>query len=51
MTEPSPSSPPPRPEMDDAPPLLGKWRNIYALVLGLLVVYVVVFTAITWTFT
>ena len=40
-----------RPEMDDAPPLLGKWRNIYALVLASLVVYVAVFTAITWAFT
>lgn len=42
---------PPRPEMDDAPPLLGAWRNIYALVLGSLVVYVVVLTALTWAFT
>lgn len=41
---------PKRPEMDDAPPLLSSWRNVYALVLGSLVVYVVVFAAITWVF-
>jgi hypothetical protein len=32
----------PRPEMDDAPPLLGSWRNIYLTVVGTLALYVVV---------
>jgi hypothetical protein len=31
----------PRPEMDDAPPLLGSWRNIYLTVVGALALYVV----------
>jgi hypothetical protein len=38
---------PPRPELDDAPPLLGSWRNIYLVVLGSLVLYVALFWALT----
>jgi hypothetical protein len=34
-------------ELDDRPPVLGSWRNIYAFVAGALVVCVVVFTLIT----
>ncbi|WP_205525875.1 hypothetical protein [Pyxidicoccus trucidator] len=48
----SPGSPPlkspaPRPEMDDAPPLLGSWRNIYLVVLGTFVLFVALFWALT----
>lgn len=32
---------------DDPPPLLGTWRNLYALVLGALVVQIVVYWWIT----
>jgi hypothetical protein len=39
-----------RPELDDAPPLLGSWRNIYLLVLGTLALLVAVFSAITWAY-
>jgi hypothetical protein len=45
---PSPAgAPEPRPELDDAPPLLGSWRNIYLLVLGNLALLVALFWAIT----
>ncbi|NMO20899.1 hypothetical protein HPC49_27365 [Pyxidicoccus fallax] len=37
----------PRPEMDDAPPLLGSWRNIYLVVLGTFVLFVALFWALT----
>jgi hypothetical protein len=37
----------PRPELDDAPPLLGSWRNIYLLVLGTLAVLIALFWALT----
>ncbi|MGQ0507728.1 MAG: hypothetical protein ACT4TC_20695 [Myxococcaceae bacterium] len=37
----------PRPEMDDAPPLLGSWRNIYLLILGTFAVLVTAFYALT----
>ena len=40
-------APAPRPELDDAPPLLGSWRNIYLLVLGNLALLVALFWAIT----
>lgn len=33
--------------MDDAPPVLGSWRNIYLVVLGTLVALVIVFTIVT----
>lgn len=36
-----------RPELDDAPPLLGSWRNIYFLVLGSLVLFIALFWALT----
>ena len=41
------ASPPERPELDDAPPLLGSWRNIYLLVLGTLALLVALFWALT----
>ncbi|HEY0094205.1 MAG TPA: hypothetical protein VGB96_07775 [Archangium sp.] len=49
MTKPpeSAGTPKPRPELDDAPPLLGSWRNIYTLVLGTLALLVALFWAIT----
>lgn len=37
----------PRPEMNDAPPVLGSWRNIYLFVLGTLALLVALFWAIT----
>jgi hypothetical protein len=40
-------TPPPRPEMDDAPPVLGSWRNIYLFVLGTLAVLVLLFWLLT----
>lgn len=36
-----------RPELDDAPPLLGSWRNIYLFVLGTLGVLIALFWALT----
>ncbi|HVG59030.1 MAG TPA: hypothetical protein VNA24_10785 [Hyalangium sp.] len=39
-----------RPELDDAPPLLGSWRNIYLLVLGTLALLVALFRALTWAY-
>lgn len=39
--------PPHRPELDDAPPVLGSWRNIYLFVVGTLAVLVVLFWALT----
>ena len=44
--EPGPANAP-RPEMNDAPPVLGSWRNIYLLVLGNLALLVALFWAIT----
>ncbi|WP_200883810.1 hypothetical protein [Archangium violaceum] len=41
------SAPAPRPELDDAPPLLGSWRNIYLLVLGTLAFFIALFWALT----
>ncbi len=43
-------APEPRPELDDAPPLLGSWRNIYLLVLGNLALLVALFWALTWAY-
>ena len=45
--EPAGSAPSARPELDDAPPLLGSWRNIYLLVLGILALLIALFWAIT----
>ncbi|NOK00725.1 MULTISPECIES: hypothetical protein [Myxococcus] len=46
-SEPSAEVPAPRPELDDAPPLLGSWRNIYILVLGTFFL----FLALGWVLT
>jgi len=50
-TEPKPPEPgsagAPRPEMNDAPPVLGSWRNIYLFVLGTLALLVALFWALT----
>jgi hypothetical protein len=37
---------PDRPELEDAPPVLGSWRNVYGVVLGTLVVLVALFWAL-----
>ncbi len=37
-----------RPELDDAPPLLGSWRNIYLTVVGTLALYVVSLWLFSW---
>lgn len=34
-------------ELDDKPPLLGSWRNVYAVVLGVLVFVVALFAIVT----
>jgi hypothetical protein len=39
-----------RPELNDVPPLLGSWRNIYLLVLGTLALLVALFGALTWAY-
>ena len=39
--------PKPRPELDDVPPLLGSWRNIYFVVLGTLFALVLLFWLLT----
>jgi hypothetical protein len=36
--------------MNIDPPLLGSWRNLYALVLGNLVFLVLLFTWLTWRY-
>jgi hypothetical protein len=41
----SPSEP--NPPVDDAPPFLSRWRNVYLLVLGELVLLVVLFYALS----
>jgi hypothetical protein len=50
-TPPNPSEPggppPRRPELNDAPPLLGSWRNIYLFVLGVLALLIALFWALT----
>jgi hypothetical protein len=40
-------APAPRPELNDAPPVLGSWRNIYLFVLGTLALLVALFWALT----
>lgn len=45
-----PSSPPldaSRPELVDAPPVLGSWRNIYLFVLGVAALLIALFWALT----
>ena len=46
-SKPPEPAPAPRPELDDAPPLLGSWRNIYFFVLGSLVTFIALFWALT----
>ena len=48
-TKPPESAPAParRPELDETPPLLGSWRNIYLFVLGNLALLVALFWALT----
>lgn len=46
-TRPPEPAPGRRPEMDETPPLLGSWRNIYLFVLGSLVLFVALFWALT----
>jgi hypothetical protein len=38
---------PQRPEFEDAPPVLGSWRNVYGVVLGTLAAVVVLFWALS----
>ena len=37
----------PRPEMADKPPLLGSWRNLYAVEIAILVALIVLFWQVT----
>ena len=37
----------PDPDDEVAPPLLGSWRNVYALVLVVLAVFIALFYALT----
>ena len=37
----------PENEPEAPPPVLGSWRNVYALILGALFVLIVLFTALT----
>jgi hypothetical protein len=39
-----------RPELDERPPLLGSWRNIYLVVIGTLVALIALFTLLTGTY-
>lgn len=40
-------SDPQRPELDDAPPVLGTWRNVYLVVVGNLALMVALFWALS----
>ena len=43
-----PEAPPaPRPELDDVPPVLGTWRNIYLFVMGNLLLLVLLLWGLT----
>ena len=49
-TGPQPPLQPPdakRPELSDAPPVLGSWRNIYLFVLGASALLIALFWALT----
>jgi hypothetical protein len=46
-TAPDGRTPARRPELEDAPPILGSWRNIYLFVLGILALLVALFWALT----
>jgi hypothetical protein len=39
-----------RSELDERPPLLGSWRNIYLVVIGTLVALIALFTLLTGTY-
>lgn len=34
--------------LEDPPPLLGSWRNLYAVVIGALVVQIVLYSWLSW---
>jgi hypothetical protein len=38
------------PMKEDVPPLLGSWKRIYAVVLGELVLFILLFRLFTWAF-
>ncbi len=40
-------SDPARPELEDAPPVLGRWRNVYLVVVGNLALMVALFWALS----
>lgn len=50
MTEPSAEAPVERPDLDDAPPFLGSWRNIYIMVVVNLLVLIAIFALLTYLF-
>ncbi len=50
MSTPPTDKPAHRPELDETPPLLGSWRNVYLMVLGTFVLFVVLFAALTWVY-
>jgi hypothetical protein len=50
MSPPSPEKPAHRPELDETPPLLGSWRNVYLMVLGAFALFVVLFSVLTWVY-
>ncbi len=35
-------------ELEEGPPVLGSWRNLYALVIGALFTQIVVYSLLTW---
>jgi hypothetical protein len=41
---------PGNPMKDDAPPLLGSWKRIYALVLGELLLCILLFQLFSWAY-
>lgn len=48
MTDPQQATPPERrPDLDDTPPFLGSWRNIYLFVVTTLVVLIALFAYLT----
>ncbi len=49
--QPNTSSADTGPDLDDTPPLLGSWRNIYIVVLGNLVLLIVLFWLLTAAYT
>ncbi|MCB9639166.1 MAG: hypothetical protein H6728_12550 [Myxococcales bacterium] len=45
-----PTSPQERPELEDAPPILGSWKRIYILVLSVLAVQLALYAWLSWNF-